>query len=389
MHNEYDVIIVGAGPAGSTAAYMLNRKKYKILLLDKENFPRKKLCGGCLTAKTLWLLNRVFNVSEDLLIEKEVINFKTNRFDVCYKTKNLVCPTSPYAFRFVERSSYDTFFLKKVKESDVEVREGEKVIHIDIDSHNLSLSTSNGNLLKTKFLIAADGANSIIRTSLLKKKYIDGSQWQRNLSYCLETFLPKEKDFQNFSIPVLSFGYLRYGYAWIFPNKDRLVAGMGGPARLNKNLKKKFETFIKDYHLDSLEKPEFKGFPLPCGNSLFQPFYKNILLAGDAAGLVDPMLGEGIFQAHRSGELAAQAITNAFPLHSDKSSIEHAGQEYQNLLRQHLQTEFDYARAFRKILYSPLGHLIGFRHVKLLSRHFSKLAEVVHGRRTYKWFKKF
>ena len=388
MHKEYDVVIVGGGPAGVTAAFVLGSQKYRVLVLDKEHFPRKKLCGGCLTAKTLWLVERVFNVSEDTLTTRNIIDFKSHRFDIRFKTKPLVTPISPYAFRFVDRQVYDAFFLKKVKEVGVDVSEGEKVIRVRPGPDSIELETSRGRVLTAPFVIAADGANSAIRTELQREKYISGGKWQRNLACSVETVIPRKGNFQDFSVPILSFGYLRYGYAWIFPNRERLVVGMGGLARLNRNLPRVFATFLNDFNLGPLDSQKLQGFPLPFGNSLSKPYYKNLLLVGDAAGLVDPMLGEGIYQAHISGELAALAIIDSLKNTADNRTHNTAGPAYLELLRRHLLTEFTYARRFRRILYNPLGRLLGYRHIKLLKRHFSKLAEVVHGGRTYKWFKK-
>jgi geranylgeranyl reductase family protein len=388
MSTQYDVVIVGAGPAGSTAAYILSQKGYNVLLLDKEHFPRKKLCGGCLTAKTIWLLKRVFNESEESLIKKNIINFKSFRFDVRCKTKVLVSPISPLSFYFVDRQVYDSFLLQKAKAAGAEVSEGEKVTNIDgvinSTSNELTVTTSRERQIKTKFIIGADGANSTVRTKLLREKKINGSRWHRNLAYCLEIFIPRKGDHETLEFPILSFGYLRYGYSWIFPNKDRLVVGIGGLERKNKNLPGKFEKFLSDYNLGDIDSYKMQGYPLPFGNSLSTPFYGNILLVGDAAGLVDPMLGEGIYQAHKSGELAAKAIIDTV----ENRTPGGPGANYLDLLQEHLFTEFIYARRFRWFLYNTLSHMLNFRHIKLMERYFSKLSEVVHGRRTYKWFRK-
>jgi geranylgeranyl reductase family protein len=389
MAEKYDVVIVGAGPAGSTAAYILSKKGYNILLLEKKRFPRKKLCGGCLTAKTLWLLKQVFDETEESLIQNNIIDFKSFRFDIRYKKKNLISPTSPLAFYFVHREVYDAFLLQKVKETGVEVLEGEKAINLDchdntVTGNELTLTTSHQRLIKTKFIIGADGANSTIRTKLLQQKKINGTRWHRNLAYCLEIFLDREGEFKSLEFPVLAYGYLSYGYSWIFPNKDRLVVGAGGLKRKNKNLSHQFKKFLWDYNLCDINFHKLQGFPLPFGNSLAMPAYNNILLVGDAAGLVDPMLGEGIFQAHKSGELAAKAIVESL----ENLSIRNTDVNYIHSLQKHLVIEFSYARRFRWFLYNPLSHILNFRHLKLLDRYFEKLSEVVHGRRTYKWFKR-
>ncbi len=388
MTDKYDVVIVGAGPAGSTAAYVLSQKGYNVLLLDKKQFPRKKLCGGCLSAKTLWLLNRVFNEPEESLTKNNIIDFKSFRFDIRYKTKVLVSPISPLAFHFVDRQVYDAFLLQKARKAGAQVSEGEKVTDIDAAANNtsneLTLTTSRERSIKAKFVIGADGANSIVRTKLLRQKKIKDPGWQRSLALGMEIFIPRKGDHEALEFPILSFGYLRYGYSWIFPNKDRLVVGIGGLERKNKNLAGRFKKFLSDYNLAGIDSSKIQGCSLPFGKSLSTPFYQNILLVGDAAGLVDPMLGEGIYQAHKSGELAAKAISDTL----ENRIPGDPGTNYLYLLQKHLFTEFVYARRFRWFLYNPLSHMLNFRHIQLLDRYFSKLSEVVHGSRTYKWFKR-
>ncbi|UCH97767.1 MAG: geranylgeranyl reductase family protein [Candidatus Aminicenantes bacterium] len=386
MPFKYDIAIVGAGPAGSTAAYILGKQGYHVLLLDKERFPRKKLCGGCLTAKTIRLLNRVFNEPADALIRENIINFTSHRFEIRYKTKTLVNSLSPFPFHFVDRQVYDAFLLRKAKDAGVDVIQGEKVTDIQAKAHGreLTLTTSKDRFIQAKFIIGADGVNSTLRTKLFQQKKIKSSQWQHNLAYGLEIFLPKKEAIEPIDVPILSFGYLRWGYAWIFPNKDRLVVGIGGLNRKNKNLTDQFKRFLSDYNFGSIDSLKIQGHPLPFGNFFLTSVYKNVLLAGDAAGLVDPMLGEGIYQAHKSGELAAKAIGNTLENHTNQDP----GTNYLHLLQKHLMTEFIYARRFRWFVYNSLSHILKYRHIKLMGRYFDKLAEVVHGARTYKWFKK-
>ena len=105
-------------------------------------------------------------------------------------------------------------------------------------------------------------------------------------------------------------------------------------------------------------------------------------MVGDAAGLVDPMLGEGIYQAHKSGEFAARAIIENLENNNKAEAT------FLHLLHTHLLPELTYARKFRRIVYNKLNHMFKFRSFRLVEKHVDKLAEVVHGFRTYQWFKK-
>lgn len=382
-NGNYDVAVVGAGPAGSTAAYVLGKKGYKVALLDKETFPRKKLCGGCLTAKTLRHLNRLFQEPEESLTQKNIINFKSNRYEIRYKNETLIHKHSALTFYFVDRATYDTFLLQKAKDMGADVIEGEKAnqLELNTETNKCTIITSGNRVINARFVIGADGANSTMRTKYFRQTK-DNSRWHHNLAYCLEVFPPREGKLRDLDYPILSFGYLRYGYAWIFPNKNRLVVGMGGLHRKNKNLTASFKAFLDDYHTRNADLSNLKGHPLPYGNFMKKPIQGNLLLVGDAAGLVDPMLGEGIYQAHKSGELAAQAIIERLENNTDLEA------NYLNLLHTHLLLDFIYARKWRWFVYHPLNYILKFCSTKMVKPYFDKLAQLVHGDRTYRWFKK-
>ena len=85
----YDVIIVGGGPAGSTAGYLLCNFGFNVIIIDKSNFPRRKLCGGLISYKTLKLLDRIFGETESSLRTKHILNFQSDHYEVFYKTLKL------------------------------------------------------------------------------------------------------------------------------------------------------------------------------------------------------------------------------------------------------------------------------------------------------------
>ena len=107
--DKYDVIIIGAGPAGSTAGYLLSKFGLRVLLIDKSNFPRQKLCGGLLTFKTYELIKRIFTLSSNDF--DKLINFSSKTFKLYYKDNLLLDGESDKPFYFVERDKYDLFFV--------------------------------------------------------------------------------------------------------------------------------------------------------------------------------------------------------------------------------------------------------------------------------------
>ena len=262
--DEYEVIIVGGGPAGATAGYLLGTMGVHALLLDKSVFPRKKLCGGALTYKTLKLLHRVFNETETTLEHAGVINYLSNGYDIYFKDRLMVHGTSKYPFLFVDRYIYDNFLLQKVKDTGVKVIEGDKVKDFDTDVN--VITTSSGKSYKARFIIGADGAHSVVRRHL-PMYYIHNRNWEYNLATALEITIPRNEFKHDIKYPIIQFGYIDWGYSWIFPNKDEIILGIGG---LNRKNNKQIKKICQEY--------------LICHSTLFSvelsPKYKDLWTSG-------------------------------------------------------------------------------------------------------------
>jgi geranylgeranyl reductase family protein len=382
-----DIAIVGAGPAGSTAAYVLAQKGLDVVLIDKQSFPRPKLCGGCLTVKTLKLLDRLYRQTEESLTRQGVIDFKSTRFQVRFRTETLVDHTANLPFYFVDRSIYDAFLLRQAKEAGAGVMENRKVIDFqETPGRRFALTLCpprnprRRQTVNASFIIGADGVNSIIRTRLFRRVK-PAVNWRRDLAHCLEISAPRGGIPQSIDYPILSFGYLRTGYAWIFPNKNKLVIGMGGLHRKDRNLAAAFDAFTTDFNIERTGSVALNGHPLPYGNFIKKPVWQNLLLVGDAAGLVDPVIGEGIYPAHKSGELAARAIIQKIESGADLEEV------YPRLLNTHLLPEFIHLRRWRWLLHNPLNRCSGYRCLKAAAPRFGELLEAVHGMRGFRWLK--
>lgn len=303
---DYDVIVVGAGPAGSTAAYQLNKYGFDVLILDKKRFPRSKLCAGLLTCKTIKLLKRVFDIDLLDLKEGNIIDYSSNYYRIFYKKKLVYEQQMDTDFNYVYRSIYDNYLLQQVKKAGVEVREGVKLSKIDLDTNKVV--TQKGEELSSNYIIAADGANSIIRRELLKRKGDEAKEnFSKDMAMTIEGIISRQDTSLNLDYPVIHYGIINWGYGWVFPKKDALVIGIIGLKNKNGN----FDDIYKDY-LEMLnvniEKVKYTGWPLPYGNFINDPIFKKTMLVGDAAGFVEPVTGEGIYYAQRSGEIAAVAI---------------------------------------------------------------------------------
>jgi flavin-dependent dehydrogenase len=171
---SYDVVVIGAGPSGTTASLLLKRKGYNVLLVDKAKFPREKLCGGTLTNKTHQFLKERLKIKKKEL--DQVIKGSTLNYRLFYKKELIYEGKSTKPFRIVDRKSYDYLLLKKVKEEGVEVKEGIDP-KIDLEKRKINLEKE---IVNYKVLIGADGANSKVR-SLFPKELTGFKRFLNNL----------------------------------------------------------------------------------------------------------------------------------------------------------------------------------------------------------------
>jgi menaquinone-9 beta-reductase len=375
-----DVLVVGGGPAGSTAAILLIRLGLRVLLLEKSHFPRKKLCGGMLTNKTLYLLNRVYGETPASLEEKGIVESTSNSYDLRINRTRLSPTVVDPPFVAVDRSAYDDHLLKQAKGLGVQVLEGDAVREVDPSSHRVL--TSSGKILDATFILGADGVNSIVRKALPRSKF-SPNRWQTNLAAGLEVYLPRADLNTGLTCPVIHFGLLHWGYGWIFPNRERILAGIGGLARYNRSMKEALRSFLWQHGYQKETLPEVSGYPIPYGNYLASPVQGPVLLLGDAAGLVDPFLGEGIYYAQRSAELASQCI------HAEILGKGRVENSYPLALWNDFLRDFDFMMRIRWLLFglSPMtGHLLVKLALNILGPRRS--LELIQGTRSWRWFQK-
>jgi geranylgeranyl reductase family protein len=288
----YDAIVVGGGPAGGTAAYFLGQAGCRVLLLEKEQVPRYKTCGGGLSARLL----DMFPFSFDHLIESRV---ETIRYAL--QEDSITIPVPEPSLVMVMRSKFDAYLLSKTR---AEIKTGIAVQRITEEEDRVRVHTREGGTFEGRFLVAADGANSIAARSL-------GLRRNKRLAAAIEMEVPASPEImQRFSNTVtFVFGEVRRGYLWVFPKAEHLSVGIGAlrpkPGELQTTLRS-----VMDRWGIPLAGVPVHGHPLPIYRRRERISTAHSLLAGDAAGLVDPFNGEGIRFAIKSGRLAADAILN-------------------------------------------------------------------------------
>ena len=382
MHKySFDVIVIGAGPAGSTAAYLLASKGFRVLILDKDTFPRDKLCGGLLTWKTVKLLESTFQITIDILKSKQIITCSSIKYRVVSSTGSSFNSQLAYPFHFVQRTAYDSFWLKMACRAGADFRPGEKVISLDYLDFGGAISTDKGSKFFGRFILGADGAISKVRGLLASKNFIH-TDWKSNLATALEVFVPSRQTPELPDYPHIYFGHIPWGYAWCFPREHLRVVGICGlNAKAGRVLRNGYEAFLDSIHISREHLPAPASHALPYGNYLTTPGFGNVLLLGDACGLADPLLGEGIYYAHKSAQLAAEAVMQSS--HEPPAALK----GYARHLNRVIISELKYIRIGRQIIFSLPGAWPYRVLTSLLKIIPKKCEEVIQGQRSFKWFR--
>ena len=296
MTNKYDVIVVGSGPSGASAAYYLSTAGKSVLVLEKESLPRYKTCGGGLSIR---FLEEQFPFSFDSVLSTDV---KAMSYE--YGNYSITIPIQEGVVGMVMRDQFDAHILAN---SRADVQQGCAVQKVVETVDGVIVETRDGQRYEGSYLIGADGANSVTAHSLgLRKK--------RKLAAAIEVEaqVPESIWRRYARRPVFIFGEVRLGYLWIFPKSDHLSVGIAALRPKRGKLQETLTRVMERYgiHLDGLP---LHGHPIPIYWGRERIATRRVMLVGDAAGLADPLSGEGIRYAIKSGHLASQAILSGHP----------------------------------------------------------------------------
>lgn len=288
---SYDAIVVGAGPAGCAAAYDLAAAGSRVLLVDRFEFPRTKACAGALTVKALSALR--FSVAPVVreVCRSLVVGLRTEKFRTLLGSDPICAMTI--------RSELDSFVLDKTIRRGAEFRQIGRIVSMEVTEDRVDLMTETEHLV-ARYLIGADGANSTIARHT-------GDCPSAFAGFAIECHVRTAQSYEM----EFDFGIVPFGYGWVFPKRDHLNVG------IYTNLPGKGVVTIdclRDYakaRLGTGEIDSIIGHPIGLGGPGYRPHSKRVFLVGDAAGLVDPLLGEGIYNAIISGQAAAASILKA------------------------------------------------------------------------------
>jgi geranylgeranyl reductase family protein len=301
---QYDAIVVGMGPAGASTAFELGRMGMSVLAFEKQVHPRYKVCGGGLSARIERILPGDF---------KTVVEGTVYRVQFTYGGNDSFFIEFPQPVAYmVMRPKFDQWLMEKARQVGAEIKEDEAVVAVQELADGVEVSTGKGRY-RSRMVIGADGAMSVVA-----QQCFPGRRFPKIPALESEYHCATPHAFQQTQTALISLRAAKKGYGWVFPKANGLSLGVGEFVRGANRPRRSFEDFVShESALAGLSIPLPLGHPLPIAN---QQARRNghrwtgslvshrAVLVGDAGHLVDPLLGEGIYYAIRSGQLAAACV---------------------------------------------------------------------------------
>lgn len=334
----FDCIIIGAGPAGASAAYHLAKRGRSVLLLEQQALPRYKPCsGGVSPAVGEW-----FDFDFAPVVVQKVENIRyTWKLDDPVDAR-LVTPEPMW---MVERDKFDHFLVQQAQKQGAELRDQTTATGIAFKSDRWQVNTSNGTV-EGRYLIAADGAKGSAT------KWLKFKEPKRRLGATLETRAEQVASYAQFE-----FGMVKNGYIWNFPKPEGYSLGI---TTLRGNDPTNLGNLLQDYAskfgaATPIGQPQLHPLCLWDGNQ--QLHTQNALVAGEAACVVDPFTAEGIRPAMFTGVKAAAAIDEA--LAGNLNALE----TYSKLIAEEWGTDMVWAQRLAGVFYRVpgLGYKVGIK----------------------------
>ena len=360
-----DVAVVGAGPAGATAALVLAQAGVEVALLDRAPLPRDKTCGGGVVARALESLPSGVGIPVERRLGRVESRFTDAGVVVTVERETPLVHMSM-------RAPLDLALAEAARAAGAGLHAPCAVERVGVTPDHVQLETGRG-ALRARFLIAADGATGPTARAAGWTEPLDSVPALEAEVEVPPRVLARFVDRARFDL-----GTPAGGYGWIFPKADHLSVGVGvftrGAAR--RRLRDELARYLHAVGLGEASVRRVRGAPIPV-RPRRDAARGRVLLAGDAAGLADPLTGEGISLAILSGRLAAESLLAA------GLDPGNAARTYAASLRRSILRDLSIARGLAWVLYRRPA--LARRLVPRLGQLAGEaLTEVVAGRRTYR-----
>lgn len=354
----YDAVVVGLGPAGTCTLKSLEHSGLKVLAVERApSFPRKKPCAGGLTPKAYELLRELFP-EIDSVVRKRVSQF------LLYNGKDYAVLSSNIVLTYLtNREELDNFLFESLDHSQFDIHLGETALSVEVEGNQVVLNTDKDKY-RAKVVLVASGVNSRIARQL---------KVNREIGFTYESYVENSREDL-----IIDFTGFSWGYYWAFPKGETVTTGLGEfrSKRIFSGLKELLLSFNKKHGFNGKELWS-SGFPIPAGKKFNDVYRPRVLFLGDAGGLVDPLTGEGIYYAAKSGVIAVEKVKQFF-LTGDKESL----RNYQSAVNSQFGEEFFWARIVGKCFFSFKG--LNFSIIKRSQKLSQLAAELLSGNLSYK-----
>jgi geranylgeranyl reductase family protein len=351
---RFDVVVAGAGPAGSTAAYHLATGGASVLLLDRARFPRDKPCGGGVTVRAAHQLPFSIEPVVEDVVDRVELRLDSRRAHERVSGFPLVLMT--------QRRRLDAHLAERAAAAGADFRDGVRVTAVEVDPEGVTVDVGRERI-RAAALVGADGVNGIVARSL-------GLCAAPDYGVALEGDMPiaDTTSGRYRGRIIFDIGTVAGGYGWAFPKGDHVNLGVGGRSSEAPRLRAHLSRLCQAHGTSVAGLANVRGYRLPVARPEAILARGRALVCGDAGGLVDPLTGEGIYEAIVSAGFAAEAVIDLLAERSPGL------EPYERRVKARFAATMAYSRATRQALDRFPALMFRFARLDAIQRTLERLA---------------